>query len=358
MNAPSAVVKKPGNYFDGLPVTGHHLILFFIIMAAYFFEQVDNWNFGFIAPVLIQSWGLDTTHVGDINFFYFVGMTLGGLCGGIISDFIGRRKTFLLSICIFSTASVINGMVTSLPLFILARAMTGFGIFCLMVCSQAYIAEMSPAESRGKWQGLVAAVGFTAVPFIGFVCRWVIELGDESWRHIFYFGGAGLIPLILGLKYLKESPRWLMTRCRQEEAEKIVHDLTGQWVDLHDASCNIPPKIPVLEVLTGMFRPEYIGRTMVLITAFITTTPATFLVTNWTATLLNKGMGFQAHDALLATSLISIGVPLGCLSVMKRGTLADAVIGVLSVGVIAVPSFVVAIYSLLIFAVALRWSCG
>lgn len=56
----------------------------------------------------------------------------------------------------------------------------------------------------------------------------------------------------------------------------------------------------------------------------------------------------------LAVALL-IGVPLGCLSVMRRGTAADAVIGVLSVGVIAVPSFVVAIYSLLLFAVTLRW---
>ena len=56
----------------------------------------------------------------------------------------------------------------------------------------------------------------------------------------------------------------------------------------------------------------------------------------------------------LAAALL-IGVPLGCLSVVKRGTIADAVIGVLSVSVIAVPSFVVAIYSLPVFAVALRW---
>ncbi|AZO42152.1 MULTISPECIES: ABC transporter permease [Mesorhizobium] len=55
------------------------------------------------------------------------------------------------------------------------------------------------------------------------------------------------------------------------------------------------------------------------------------------------------------TVALLIGVPLGCLSVMRRGTTADAIIGVLSVGVIAVPSFVVAIYSLLLFAVTLRW---
>jgi peptide/nickel transport system permease protein len=61
-------------------------------------------------------------------------------------------------------------------------------------------------------------------------------------------------------------------------------------------------------------------------------------------------LGFAA----LATALI-VGVPLGCLSVMRRGTAADAVIGVVSVAVIAVPSFVVAIYSLLLFSVTLRW---
>jgi peptide/nickel transport system permease protein len=58
--------------------------------------------------------------------------------------------------------------------------------------------------------------------------------------------------------------------------------------------------------------------------------------------------------AALSAALL-VGVPLGCLSVIGRGTAADAVIGVLSVGVIAVPSFVVAIYSLLLFAVTLRW---
>lgn len=56
----------------------------------------------------------------------------------------------------------------------------------------------------------------------------------------------------------------------------------------------------------------------------------------------------------LLTAVI-IGVPLGCLAVVKRGTLSDHLIGVLSVAVIAVPSFVVAIYSLLLFSVTLRW---
>ncbi|KAA3447371.1 peptide ABC transporter permease [Mesorhizobium sp. SARCC-RB16n] len=78
----------------------------------------------------------------------------------------------------------------------------------------------------------------------------------------------------------------------------------------------------------------------------------------------NRPVSTLVLEALPNTLILSLtalsvalllGVPLGCLSVMRRGTAADAVIGVLSVGVIAVPSFVVAIYSLLVFAVTLRW---
>ena len=51
------------NYFDGIRVRGIHALLFFIIMAAYFFEQFDNWNFGFVAPALSHSWGLKPTDI-------------------------------------------------------------------------------------------------------------------------------------------------------------------------------------------------------------------------------------------------------------------------------------------------------
>lgn len=218
----STVKKIPNNYFDGMPVTGFHKIVFFIIMMAYFCEQMDNWNFGFIAPALMHTWGLQMSDIGVVTLWYFIGMTAGGFFGGVISDFIGRRKTFLISIATFSFFSVLNGFTDNFHVFVIARSMTGFGVFCLMVCSQAYIAEMAPAESRGKWQNLVAAVGFSAVPVIGVMCRAIIPLAEEAWRFIFYFGGVGLIAFFVGLRYLKESPRWLVARGRLEEAEQVV----------------------------------------------------------------------------------------------------------------------------------------
>ena len=329
--------RKSNNYFDGLHVTGMHKVIFFIIMMAYFFEQMDNWNFSFIAPAIFKSWGLTLAEsnqaMAHIIFWYFIGMTLGGFFGGIISDFMGRRKTFLLAILLFSSCSIINGLpIENLSLFILARSLTGFGVFCLMVCSHTYIAEMAPAESRGKWQGLVAGVGFCAVPVIALLCRIIVPMSPEAWRFIFYFGGTGIIGFFIALRYLQESPRWLVSRNRLQEAETIVRNITGQDIDLSEAAKSVVPKISIGEVLSGMFQRKYIGRTLVLIIVFVGYTPATFTFTSWTGKLLSTipvidpatgqamidavtGEAVMLYDQatmLTIMTLITCGVPVGC----------------------------------------------
>ena len=300
------------NYFDGLEVTVSHRAVFFTVMLAYFFEQVDNFNFGSIAPALVANWGITMQDIGSVTSMYFVGMTLGGIFGGMLSDLIGRRKTFLFSVLVFSMASVINGILPHFGwAFIMSRAMTGFGVFCLMICSQAYIAEMAPAESRGKWQGLVAAVGFSAIPFIGLACRMIVPMSPEAWRYIFYFGGTGLVAFLLGLKYLHESPRWLVAQGRVAEAEAICEKLTGRKIDLSEVAQKVEKRSSLTETVTGMFSRKYIVRTLVLMVTFICITPGNFVLSIWTPTLL-KNLQYSLQDSLMAVVFINIGLPVGC----------------------------------------------
>lgn len=303
--------KIMNNYFDGLEVTSTHKMLFFIIMFAYFFEQMDNWNFGFIAPALMKNWGLTMADIGKINFAYFVAMTLGGLTGGVISDFIGRRKTFLGSILLFSVASVANGFAPNVEIFTLTRALTGFGVFCMMVTSQVYIAEMTPSATRGKWQSLTASVGFMAAPLIGIICRVVIPMNPNAWRYVFFFGGIGIIGFIAGLKYLKESPRWLVAQGKVDKAEKVIEELSNVKVDLSEAASKVEPKVKTMEVIIGLFSPKYIKRTFVILFFVILTVPASFVITNWTPTLLSQ-RGLSVESALTASTLLMFGVPAGC----------------------------------------------
>jgi putative MFS transporter len=161
------------------------------------------------------------------------------------------------------------------------------------------------------WQGRIAAIGFCAVPVIALICRVVIPMDPDAWRWIFYAGGVGLITFVIGLKYLKESPRWLVAHGRIQEAEKIVQYLTGKDIDLSQAAKSVQPKIAVMDVLAGMFTKKYIGRTLLLILLFVCTTPAAFLLTTWTTQLL-KMSGFTVQETLTAMTIISIGVPFGC----------------------------------------------
>ena len=310
IHAASNTARRKNNYFDNIPVSRQHLLLFVLIVLSYFFEQLDNNNFAFIAPAIVKNGFVTQAQIGTITGIYFLGMTLGGFLGGIISDLIGRRKTFLMSMLIFSSASILNGLTNSFEMFVFARAATGFGIFMMMVTSIAYISEMSPGESRGKWQSITAAGGFCAMPVIGIISRAIIPMDPEAYRIIFYLGGAGFITFLIGLKYLKESPRWLVAKGRVAEAEQVVKELSGHDIDLSEVAKNVPPKVNAWEQFIGMFSGKYMKRTSVLLLFGIPANICAFVLAVWIPTL--AGMkGFTMEQSLSIGVAFMAGAPVG-----------------------------------------------
>ncbi|MCB8817843.1 MFS transporter [Desulfosporosinus shakirovi] len=306
-------VRIKNNYFDGLKVSKMHLFIFVLVSISYFFEQFDSINFSFIAPSFMASMKVGPIVLAQINSAYFFGMAFGGLIGGIISDIIGRRKSIILSVTIFSLGSILNGLVHSVPLFILARGITGFGVFMMLIVSIAYMAEMSPKESRGKWEGLISALGFLSIPIVGIVCRAIIPIHPEAWRYIFYLGGIGLVAAVLSLKFLKESPRWLVSKGRVAEAEQIVYEVSGVNVDLSDSISTKSEKMKMKHVAKEMFSPLYLKRTLILLVTVCLTTICAQLLSQWQPTLLNL-YGFSVKESLTLGIIFSFGATLGQLS--------------------------------------------
>ncbi|MFM2096831.1 MAG: hypothetical protein RIS70_3955 [Planctomycetota bacterium] len=306
----SASVRRTNNYFDGIAIAKPHLFVLAISVLSYFFEQMDNSNFSFIAPALTDSGFISKEKIATITSTYFLGMTLGGLLGGVLSDFFGRRKTFLVAVLLFSSASILNGITSDFHVFCFARAATGFGAFMMMVTSVAYIAEMTPSESRGRWQSLIAAAGFCAMPFIGILSRVVIPLSEEAWRYIFLVGGGGFFAFFLGLKYFPESPRWLVTQGRVTEAERVIRNLSGVDVDLSEIAANSPPKVKMLDQFIGMFSGKYLPRTLILLIFGIPLNIGAFVLTVWIPTLA-EGKGFALKESLNLGIAVMLGGPVG-----------------------------------------------
>lgn len=311
--------KIKNNYLDGLPVSRKQFFLYMIIVAAYFFEQVDNAMLGYVAPAVMNTFGLSLQEFAPANSVYFIGMMLGGLTGGIVSDAIGRRKTFIGSIFVFSTFCVLNGLTSNFIIFIISRALTGFGIFSMMVVSITYLAEISPAESRAKWQGICAGIGFMAAPVVGLVATRVVPMAPEAWRFIFLFGALGYIPMVLGFFRLSESPRWFLQRGRVADAEKALHDISGYDIDLSDvykkqleddASCGTE-NYPLNELFADMFRGKYLRRTLVCALVISLVNFPAFILMAWNTTLMGLKDFMTPQSAILLTTLGTFGAPVG-----------------------------------------------
>ena len=272
--------------------------------------MMDNYNFGFVAPAIIKSWGISLAQVGQVNSLFFVGMFLGGLLGGYLSDRIGRRKSLLFSLLVFSVFSIANGLVGSFLPFLVSRFCTGIGVASLVIVAVPYLAEMLPKETRGKWQALSIGLGCVAIPFLGIACKLILPLGPEAWRLIYISGGLGLVAFLFGIFWLKESPRWLVSKGRIAEAEKILEEIVGHRIELSVTESTPVKKENFGRVLLAMFDRRNARNSLVLMSIFMLAYPAAFIFINWAPTMFST-KGFPLKDVLLLTMLMSFGLAAG-----------------------------------------------
>ena len=136
---------------------------------------------------------------------------------------------------IFSLASLGNAFINNYAIFAACRFLSGFGIIGMNIVAMVYIAEMMPAHSRGKYQGLMAALGSLGVPFGILLSAAVVPRGPEMWRLMFLIGAFGFVLVPIGFKWLYESPRWLVRKGNYHEANRVVEIMSGMPSDLEEA---------------------------------------------------------------------------------------------------------------------------
>lgn len=307
--------KIPNNYFDGIPTSRKQLLALMCVVFAYFFDQIDNNVLGFAAPSIMRSFGIGMTTFAPAQSLYFIGMMVGGILGGLVSDRIGRRRAFMLGCALFSTFTFLTGVTNSLAPFVIFRVLTGVCIMGTVVVCVTYMIEITSKEERGKWPGICSGVGNICVPVIGLVAVKVIPLAPEAWRWLFYQGLLGFIPLILAWFFLKESPRWLIAQGRRADAERAVKELSGVDVDLSAvvAAETAKAKTSVWETLTSLLSDKkYLRRTLILFIITAGQNIPSFIFLGWNNTFLQAG-GVPQADALLICTIGSVAIPLGVL---------------------------------------------
>ena len=169
--------------------------------------------------VVKMQFGLSTGGEGWYVGCALIGSILGVLIAGMMSDFMGRKKTMLISAILFSISAIGCAVSQDFTQLVIFRIVGGFGIGIVSIVSPVYISEVSPAEVRGTMVSLYQL--FITIGFLlAYLANYLILKGTsmaDYWRPML---GAEAIPDILFLVlifFIPESPRWLAVRGQRED---------------------------------------------------------------------------------------------------------------------------------------------
>ena len=173
--------------------------------------------------IVKMQFGLTTGGEGWYVGCALIGSILGVLIAGMLSDFLGRKKTMLISALLFSISAIGCALSADFTQLVIFRMIGGFGIGIVSIVSPIYISEVSPAQVRGTMVSLYQL--FITIGFLlAYLMNYLIIKGttmDDYWRPML---GAEAVPDLLFLVlifFIPESPRWLAIRGqRQDKSEE------------------------------------------------------------------------------------------------------------------------------------------
>lgn len=263
---PTVITTDIPARLDRLPWSRFHTLVVVALGVTWILDGLEVTLAGSISGALKESPTLrfTNTEVGMAGAAYIAGAVLGALFFGWLTDRLGRKKLFTITVLVYLTATAATAFSWNLASFLLFRFVTGMGIGGEYTAINSTIQELVPARVRG-WTDLVINGSFwvgAAIGAMGAIILLDARIIDPEigWRLAFFIGAAlGLVILILRM-WIPESPRWLMSHGRPERANAIVAGIESQSGVTYSASENLPtmrlkPRAvtPLSEVFNSLF---------------------------------------------------------------------------------------------------------
>ena len=169
-----------------------------------------------------------------------IGCFIGAFFAGRLADLMGRRNTMMVAALLFLAGALVQGFAHAQPLFVIARLCGGMAVGAASVLSPAYISEVAPASIRGRLttiQQIMIIIGLT----IAFVVNYFLAAsagistnafwgGIEAWRWMYLMQAIPAAIFLVALIFIPESPRYLVSKGRDEAAESVLSKLFGSGV--------------------------------------------------------------------------------------------------------------------------------
>lgn len=245
---------------DDAPLTAFHKKLTLYSSGGPFIDGYAIAIIGFTWATMSTSFTVTTADKGLIAAAVLVGIFVGGGLFGWVTDKVGRHMMYildLLALAVFSVGCMFANEVWQL---ILLRFLIGMAIGADYPIATSLLAEYLPSKYRGRMLGatfVVWAVGATVAPVVAMVCTHLA--GDDAWRWMLASPAVfALVTLFLRLG-TPESPRWLISKGRVEEADRSIKQVFGPDYGVEDLG---EPEPAERATFTSVFKPPYLKRTL------------------------------------------------------------------------------------------------
>jgi sugar porter (SP) family MFS transporter len=158
--------------------------------------------------------------VGAVLF----GAMFGPFISGFLTDKLGRKKINIIASLIFVVGSILAAIAPDTNSLIAGRLLLGLAIGIVAATVPLYLAELSPKDKRGRMVTFFQ-LAITLGILLSYVVGYIFGDAENAWRLMFWAGFVPAIVLFVGMLLVPESPRWLLTKGRNEEALKVLNQL-------------------------------------------------------------------------------------------------------------------------------------
>ena len=186
---------------------------------------------------LRSAFGLSDAGLGFTVGSLLIGCFIGAFFAGMLADKMGRRNVMRLAALLFLVGALVQGFAHLQPLFVLARICGGMAVGAASVLSPAYISEVAPASIRGRMttvQQIMIISGLTGAFLVNYflaasagVSTNPFWAGIEAWRWMYLMQAIPAAIFLVALFFIPESPRYLVSKNRDEEAGVVLTSLFG-----------------------------------------------------------------------------------------------------------------------------------
>jgi len=322
MVAPAAAAIAPSvesiiARLERLPISRELTVARIVIGSATFFDAYTVLAIAYAMPVLAQEWNLTPGQIGAIISAGYVGQIFGALFFGWLAERIGRLNVLLITVVVFTSmdfACLFAWDATSMMAF---RLFQGIGTGGEVPVASAYMNEFVSAKRRGRFFLLYEVLFLFGLLSAGLIGYFLVPI--YGWQAMFIVGLAPAILTIPMRWFMIESPRWLLSVGRAQQASDVVtrmeNGLLRRGISLDTPSAAVRPLDKARSDVRELFKGVYLPRTVMLVALWV----CSYMVANglitWLPTLYRQIFQLPLQTSLaygFATSACGCAAALLC----------------------------------------------